>query len=157
MAATLADTVPNEVEHKHSNDEKNRQYQVVETSLQLTGLQSLRKFHHLGRYVDHCVLHRWGAIREIEYHTFPALQQLAIPGREGWGVRADISQTPVGCSPPVVHCSRSVARGYLSPGAAMDGTGAPLIDNFRYIDVVDVPLVTTEAYVLSYYTSVESL
>ena len=39
----------------------------------------------------------------------------------------------------------------------MDGTGDPLIDNFRYIDVVDVPLVTTEAYVLSYYTSVESL
>ena len=39
----------------------------------------------------------------------------------------------------------------------MDGTGDPLIDNFRYIDVVDFPLVTTETYVLSYYTSVESL
>ena len=39
----------------------------------------------------------------------------------------------------------------------MDGTGDPLIDNFRYIDVVDLPLMTTETYVLSYYTSVESL
>ena len=39
----------------------------------------------------------------------------------------------------------------------MDGTGDPLIDDFRYIDVMDVPLVTTETYVLSYYTSMESL
>ena len=39
MVATLTVTVPNEVEHKHGNGEKNRQYQVVETSLQLTGLQ----------------------------------------------------------------------------------------------------------------------
>ena len=39
----------------------------------------------------------------------------------------------------------------------MDGTGDRLIDNFRYITVVDVPPVTTEIYMLSYYTSVVSL
>ena len=39
----------------------------------------------------------------------------------------------------------------------MDGTGDPLIDTFHYINVVKVPLVTTETYMLSCYTSVESL
>ena len=41
----------------------------------------------------------------------------------------------------------------LASGTMSAGTGDPLIDNFRYIDVVDVPLVTTENYVLSYYTA----
>ncbi|MEE9130217.1 MAG: hypothetical protein V3T84_09380 [Phycisphaerales bacterium] len=44
----------------------------------------------------------------------------------------------------------------LTSGTMSTGTGDPLIDNFRYIDVADVPLVTTENYVLSYYTSSNS-
>ncbi len=39
---------------------------------------------------------------------------------------ADISQMPLGYSPPVVHCCRPTARGRLSPGAAKDGGRAPL-------------------------------
>jgi len=41
----------------------------------------------------------------------------------------------------------------LASGTMSAGMGDPLIDNFRYIDVVDVPLVTTENYVLSYYSA----
>ncbi len=44
----------------------------------------------------------------------------------------------------------------LASGTMSAGTGDPLIDNFRYIDVADVPLVTTENYVLSYYTTTGS-
>lgn len=41
----------------------------------------------------------------------------------------------------------------LTTGTMSVGTGDPLIDNFRYINVADVPLVTTENYVLSNYTA----
>ena len=44
----------------------------------------------------------------------------------------------------------------LASGTMSAGTGDPLIDNFRYIDVVDVPLVTGENYVLSYYSATGS-
>ena len=44
----------------------------------------------------------------------------------------------------------------LASGTMSAGAGDPLIDNFRYIDVADVPLLTTENYVLSYYTAFDS-
>lgn len=43
----------------------------------------------------------------------------------------------------------------LTSGTMSAGAGDPLIANFRYIDVADVALSTTENYVLSYYSAEE--
>ncbi|TKJ36333.1 MAG: hypothetical protein CEE38_10970 [Planctomycetes bacterium B3_Pla] len=45
----------------------------------------------------------------------------------------------------------------LTSGTLLAGTGNPLIDHFRYVDVPDVTLETGEIYVIGYFSNAEDL
>ncbi len=66
------------------------------------------------------ILRRWlslsATLRAARSHTDPLSPAANLRQQDATvGIRADISQMPLGYSPPVVHCSRLAAWGLLRP------------------------------------------